>query len=213
MTNDLNIRPAARAIEPGLSDVFDQLNTQVNRDHPHEGVRLGVLLSAAGRRSYGPLLLVIGLFAISPATILPGMTSIAAAITLLVAAQMACGMRRPWLPRQVLEMRVPRGTFFAFLDRARPQVERMEGDLVRPRLEVLTRGPFMYLVAFCVVAAALITFPLSVIPFAPLAPGFAVVLFAIGMIARDGLLLGLGVALTAAAMWLASPILINAWPL
>lgn len=193
----------------GLSGVFDGLDSGLNRDHPHEGVRLGVLLNAAGRRSYGPLLLVIGLFAISPATVLPGMTSVAAAITLLIAAQMAFGLRRPWLPRQVLELRVPRAPFVAFLDCARPRVERLNGDLVRQRWEPLTRGPFMYVVALCVVLAALVTFPLSLIPFAPLAPGIAVVLFAIGIIARDGVLLALGMVFTATAL----AFLMQVWPL
>ena len=172
-----------------------------------------MLLNAVGRRAYGPLLLVLGLFAISPATMLPGMTSVVAAITLIVAMQMAFGLRRPWLPRRVLELRVPRGAFVAFIDRARPQVERLDGDLVRPRLESLTQGPFLYVVAGCVVLAALITFPLSLIPFAPLAPSLAVVLFAVGMIARDGLLLGFGVAFTGGATWLVAPLLAQAWPL
>ncbi|HYD87412.1 MAG TPA: exopolysaccharide biosynthesis protein [Vitreimonas sp.] len=194
-----------------LSDVFYELTTRVNRDSPQDGVRLGVLLSAVGRRSYGPLLLVIGLFAISPATILPGMTSVAAAVTLLVATQMAFGMKRPWLPRRVLELRVPRGPFVAFVDRARPHVERVEGDLIRPRLEVLTRGPFAALVALCVVLAALVTFPLSIIPFGPLLPGLAVVLFGIGMTARDGVLTSLGVGFTIAALWLAVPFIAHAF--
>ena len=198
---------AAAASAECLCGVFDNLSNNVNRDHPHEGVRLGVLLSAVGRRSYGPLLLVIGLFAISPATILPGMTSVAAAITLLVAAQMAMGFDRPWLPRRLLALRVPRAPFFAFLDRARPQVERIDGDLVRPRMSALSEGPFVLIIALCVAAAALVTFPLSLIPLGPLAPSLAVVLFGVGMTARDGVWLSLGVGITAAAFVLATPLI------
>lgn len=171
-----------------------------------------MLLSAAGRRSYGPLLLVVGLFALSPATALPGMSSLLAAITLIIAAQMAFGMRRPWLPRQVLALKVPRAPLFAFLDRARPQVERIEGEFVRPRFKPLTEGPFLALVALCVVAAALITFPLSLVPFGPLAPCLAVVLFGVGMTARDGLWLGLGVALTVLILGAAAPVLASVLP-
>lgn len=69
----------------GLADVLDELSYNVNRNSALDGVKLGVLMNAVGRRSYGPLLLILGLFAISPATVLPFMTSIAAAITLLVA--------------------------------------------------------------------------------------------------------------------------------
>src|SRR5688500_18241055 len=103
MARSASFRAAAHP--DGLSDVFDELNNSVNRDSETEHVRFGGLLSAVGRRSYGPLLLIIGLFAISPATILPGMTTVAAAITLLVAGQMALGLKRPWLPKFVLNLK------------------------------------------------------------------------------------------------------------
>lgn len=194
--------PTRNAAHPdGLADVLDELSYNVNRDSSLNGIRLGVLLSAVGRRSYGPLLLLTGLIAVSPLTVLPFTTSIVAAITLLIAGQMALGLRRPWLPKQVLDIRVPRKAFFAFLDRARPSVERLEGAVLRQRWSFMTVPIFVNLVALCVCAAALITFPLSLIPFAPLAPGLAIVLFGLGMTARDGVWLAAGIALTAAALW------------
>ncbi|MGE0740203.1 MAG: exopolysaccharide biosynthesis protein [Hyphomonadaceae bacterium] len=189
-----------------MSDVLDELSYGLNRDSAVEGVKLGVLLSAVGRRSYGPLLLIVGLFAISPATIVPGMTSVTALIILLIALQMAVGLKRPWLPKRVLDIRVPRRALFQFLDRARPKLERIDGWL-EPRLEILSRPPFVNLVALCVAAAALVTFPLSLIPFAPLAPGIAVVLFGLGMTARDGLWLSFGVVLTAAVVLTTAPLI------
>lgn len=194
--------PERNAAHPdGLADVLDELSYNINRESDL-GIRLGVLLSAVGRRSYGPLLLLTGLIAISPLTVLPFTTSIVAAITLLIAAQMAIGLKRPWLPKQVLDIRVPRKAFFAFLDNARPRVERLEGVILRQRWSFMTVPLFVNLVALCVCAAALITFPLSLIPFAPLAPGIAIVLFGLGMTARDGVWLAVGIALTAAAVWL-----------
>lgn len=192
----------------GLSDVFDELAYCVNRESDSAHVRLGVLLSAVGRRSYGPLLLLIGLLAISPATVLPLMTSVSAAITLLIAGQMAFGMKRPWLPRAALNIKVPRKPFCAFLDRARPRVEKIDGVWLRPRLEFLSAPPFVNIVALCVIAAALVTFPLSLIPFAPLAPGLAVVMLGLGMTARDGVWLILGIAVTVAAFAIAAPLLL-----
>ncbi len=191
----------------GLSGVFDELDNNVNRESELEGVRLGVLVSAVGRRAYGPLLLLIGLISISPATILPGMTSIAAFVTLLVAAQMAVGLQRPWLPKRVLDIKVPRRMLFEFLDRTRPRVEALDGGLLRERWTFLTVPLVVNLVALCVTAAALITFPLSLIPFAPVAPGLAVVLFGLGMTARDGLWLCVGVALTALVFAFTAPLL------
>jgi hypothetical protein len=192
----------------GLADVFDELSHNINRDSDLSGIRLGVLLSAVGRRSYGPLLLLIGLIAISPLTVLPFTTTIVAAITLLIAVQMALGLKRPWLPKRVLDIRVPRKPFFAFLDRARPAVDRLDdGVLLRERWTFMTVPLFVNAVALCVCAAALITFPLSLIPFAPFAPGLAIVLFGLGMTARDGLWLSVGILFTIGAFWLAAPLL------
>lgn len=202
----LTTAPAASS--PGaLGEVFDELALNVNRESALEGVRLGVLMNAVGRRSYGPLFLVVGLFAISPATVLPGMTSVAATVILLIALQMALGFKRPWLPKSVLDIRLPRRTFFHFIDRARPVIDRMDGGWLRPRWTFLTVPLFVNLVALCIAVAALITFPLSLIPFAPLAPGIAIVLFGLGMIARDGLWLSVGIAATAGVLWVALPLI------
>jgi hypothetical protein len=53
--------------------------------------------------------------------------------------------------------------------------------------------------------AALVTFPLGLIPLAPLLPGIAVVFFGLGMAARDGLWLLLGILAVGGAFWLARP--------
>ena len=163
--------------------------------------RLADITDSVGRRSYGPLLLVIGLFAISPATIVPGLTWLAAALTLLVAGQMLVGMHRPWLPAKALRARLPREASIQAIDKVRPWAKRVDGVL-KPRLAVLTQPPFVNLVALLVIAAALVTFPLSLVPLAPLAPGVAVVFFGLGMVARDGLWLTLGAVLLAGSFWL-----------
>lgn len=201
--------PTRNAAHPdGLADMLDELSYNLNRDSSLSGIRLGVLLSAVGRRSYGPILLLLGLIAISPLTALPFTTSIVAAITLLIAGQMALGMKRPWLPKAVLDIRVPRKAFFALLDSARPAADQLDGAILRERWTFMTVPLFVNAVALCVCAAALITFPLSLIPFAPFAPGLAIVIFGLGMTARDGVWLALAIALTATALWLAIPIIL-----
>lgn len=208
MANPSALRTASAVEAPSsLSGVLDGLDENVNRDSAEAGVRLGVVLNAAGRRSYGALLAVIGLFAMSPATIVPGMTVFTALVIFAVALQMALGRQRPWLPRRLLAVKVPRRALFAAVDRARPAVQRIDGVWLRPRFEFLLAPPFMTLVALCVAAAALVTLPLSIVPFAPFAPSLAVVLFGLGMLARDGLWLSLGVGVVGGAGWLAAPVL------
>ncbi len=172
------------------------------RESDGEPLRLDDIVEAVGRRSYGPLLLVIGLFAISPATVVPGLTWLAAVLTLLVAGQMLLGFKRPWLPRKALRTKLPREGSVKAIEQVRPWARRID-SVLQPRLALLTQPPFVNLVALFVIAAALVTFPLSLVPLAPLAPGLAVVFFGLGMVARDGLWLTLGAGVLTGAFWLA----------
>ncbi|MBL8536742.1 MAG: exopolysaccharide biosynthesis protein [Hyphomonadaceae bacterium] len=199
----------AASDEPSsLSEVLDEVQQEVGDERltPPE-MTLGELLNAVGRQSYGPLLLIIGLFAISPATIMPGMTWLAAALTLIVAGQMAFGMKHMWLPSWALRAKAPRSMVRLGVREARDWSGRIDG-LLRPRLTFLVKPPFVNLVALLCIAAAVITFPLGLIPLAPLAPGLAVVFFGLGMVARDGLWLGLGAGAVGGAFWLAAPLVL-----
>ena len=185
-----------------LGHVLDEIADKVRDDATPATLTFGEVVDAFGRRSYGPLLLVIGLFAISPATVVPGMTWLAAALTLVVAGQMALGLKRVWLPRGALQAELPREAVLGGIEKSRGVANRIDG-LLKPRLTFLSGPPFVNVVALLVIAAALITFPLGLIPFAPLAPGIAVVFFGLGMVARDGLWLLLGTAFLSGAIWLA----------
>jgi hypothetical protein len=190
-----------------LCHVLDEITAKVEGDTTPASLTLGEVLDAFGRRSYGPLLLVIGLFAISPATIVPGLTWLAATLTLIVAGQMALGLKRVWLPRGALQAELPRDAVLGGIEKSRGFAKRIDG-LLRPRLTFLSGPPFVNIVALLCIVAALITFPLGLIPFAPLAPGIAVVFFGLGMVARDGLWLLLGTAFLSGAIWLAMQVIL-----
>jgi len=215
VTDKPRARPARAAKarkrrEPStLNDVLDEIETRASQKQASD-LTLGEVLDAVGRRTYGPLLLVIGLFAISPATVVPGMTWFAAALTLLVAGQMALGMRRIWLPRSALKTRIPRSAVQQGVASSRGLARRVD-SVLKPRLKFLTLPPFVNLIALFCIGAALLTFPLGLIPLAPLAPGLAVVFFGLGVTARDGLWLALGAVALAGAVWLAKPLIFQAF--
>lgn len=187
-----------------LNDVLNEIEETADGQPPSQPLTLGELLNSVGRRSYGPLLLVIGLFAISPATALPGMTWATAVLTLIVAGQMALGLPRIWLPRQALGLRIGRRELREGVENSRPAA-RWVDHLLRRRLELLSKPPFVNLVALLCVGAALVTFPLGLIPLAPLVPGLAIVAFGLGMTARDGVWLLLGMLIAGGAFWLTLP--------
>lgn len=200
-------RGKPRRREPAtLNDVLDEIAGKCDADDTPDSLTLDEILGSVGRRSYGPLLLVIGLFAISPATVVPGMTWFAAALTLLVAGQMALGLPRIWLPKKALQAELPRDAVRSGVEKSRGFARWIDG-LLKPRLTFLSKPPFVNLIALLCIVAALITFPLGFIPLAPLAPGLAVVFFGLGMVARDGLWLALGALAVGGAFWLASPMI------
>lgn len=188
--------------------MLDRLQQRIDNDPTPAALTLGEILEAVGRRAYGPILLVIGLFAISPATIVPGLTWAAALLTLLVAVQMLIGLKSPWLPNMLLDLKIPRQPLARFVQNARPKAEALErSGWLETRLAFLSAPPLVNLVALAVIAAALVTIPIGLIPFAPLVPGIAIVLFSVGITARDGLWLLLGGLLFGAALWVALPLI------
>jgi hypothetical protein len=194
-------KPAKRANAPraerprrtieNLSGLLDRIVESADApDNAADGhVSIREILAYVGRRSYGPLLLFIGLFSISPATIVPGMTWLSAGMTLLVAGQMALGRPYVWLPR--LDASFKAQAVRGAAEKLRPWARRIDAVL-KPRLCFLSSPPAAIIIALLCIAAALVTFPLGFIPVAPVAPGLAVALFGLGMTARDGVAILLG---------------------
>jgi hypothetical protein len=158
-----------------------------------ETVTVRDLLDAVGRRSYGPVLLLLGFVAASPLTLVPGANWFVALLILLFAGQIAIGLEYPWLPRRALDATFKRKHLLAGIRHAEKHAHTVD-RLVRPRLVFLTEPPFAQLVALICVGAALITFPLGSFPLGPLLPSLTVLLFGLGLAARDGLVLALATA-------------------
>jgi hypothetical protein len=190
--------PAARDVHD-LTSLLDVIEDKIGsegetRESGEKFITLEQMLEQIGRRAYGPLLLIIGLISISPATIIPGATTVFATLTLLIAVQLLLHRKRPWLPKFALRMKLSEQKLDKFIRACRPAT-RVIDKIIRPRLTFLSEQPCVTVIALLVVLAALITYPLSFIPIAPLLPGLAVCLFGLGLTARDGLLLAIGAGL------------------
>lgn len=206
------VGPRRRRTVENMDSLLDNICGQVDcglNPLAKSEVTIRELLATVGRRSYGPLLLLIGLFAISPITAVPGLTWFSAVLVFLVAVQMLIGRRTPWLPKGALDRTVSRELVVKGVNAARPWAQRID-KLLKPRLTFLAVQPFVNLIALVCIAAALSMIPLGFIPFAPMIPSLAIVLFGLGMTARDGLVLFLAMAGVSAAAWYGWPML---WPL
>ncbi|MEL6664985.1 MAG: exopolysaccharide biosynthesis protein [Pseudomonadota bacterium] len=171
-----------------------------------DSVSVGDLLNAVGRRSYGPVILLLGFIAISPLTIIPGASVLVALITLIFTLQMVFGRPYPWIPKKALDFSFPRKHMVSGVEMADKYVVQIDRFL-KPRLGFLTRPPFVNLVALACVGAALVTLPLSFIPFGPVVPSLAILLFGLAITARDGFIIILAGASLAGACY----VLIRVW--
>ena len=158
-------------------------------------------MNAVGRRSYGPVLLLLGFIAISPLTIIPGASVLMALVTLIFAVQMVLGRPYPWIPKKALEFSFQRKHLIAGVAMADKYVAQVDRFL-KPRLTFLTQSPFVQVVALACVGAALVTLPLSFIPLGPFIPSLTVLLFGLAITARDGFVLLLAGLSLAGAIYL-----------
>lgn len=186
-----------------LSGVLDQLVENTEGDK----ITLGDLLDALDSRSYGPLLLIIGLIAISPIGAVPGMSIVTGTLIVLLCGQMLLGFAHPWFPKFLLSIKFGRKRLTKSVDRGRPWIEWFEKAL-HHRLAFLVEGPALAGVAIISIFLAITFYPLALIPMGVFLPGAAITLLAVGVTARDGLLVLLGYVMTAVAIG----VLIAFWP-
>lgn len=188
-------------VRDDLVDLLHKVRAMAERTDDGPDFTVRDLMAVIGRRTYGPLLALIGVFSISPATILPGMTWFSASLALFFGLQLMAGLRAPWIPQPWCAARLNRASVRAAVGAVEPWASRIDAVL-RPRLVFLAEAPFANLIGVFCVIAALATFPLGFIPMAPLAPGLAILIMGLGLFARDGLLLLAGFVIAASALGL-----------
>jgi hypothetical protein len=166
-------------------------------------VTIAEILEAIGDRSFGPLLLVPSLIALSPVGAIPGLPAFTSAVEIIVAVQMLAGRKHFWIPGWLARRSIDLHKLQKGLSALRPGAVFVDHTLLRPRLAVLTRGPFLYAIAVLCLIVALITPVLELIPFiGGIPPNAAVVAFSLSITARDGLWAILAAVFTVASIGL-----------
>lgn len=154
------------------------------------------MLAVSGQRSFGPLLLLAGLIATSPLSGILGVPTLTATIVLLVAGQMLAGRRHIWLPEWILARTLPAAATARALRAIRRPAAMMD-RLLHPRLTLLTAGTGNRLVACACVIIAISMPPLELLPFAATSAGILITLLSLAVIANDGLIALVAIALGA----------------
>ena len=153
-----------------------------------ERVSLADIADFLGTRSIGAWLLILALPMVLPVPA-PGISVLFGIPLMMISAQLALGGRRAWLPAFILRKSMARADYVALMARMQPAVERLE-RLVRPRAFWLANDwAKMPIGLICLVLAMIITLP---IPLGHVAPGSAICLLALGLMERDGVVIGIG---------------------
>lgn len=168
--------------------------------HGREDVSVAEIHEMIGVRSFGPLLLAVGLIGLTPIGGIPGLPTVVAIIIVLISGQLLVG-RTFWLPGFIRRRSVQRDRLHKAIGVVRP-VARAIDKLLRPRLVRLTAPPVTQVIAAICILIALSMPPLELVPFAGAAPMGAVALFGLGLTARDGFVVVLALALSAASVYI-----------
>lgn len=168
-----------------LCDLLDAVEQEADASG---SMSVGQIQAMAGRRAYGPLLLLPGLVAVTPLSGVPSVPSIIGVIVVIVSAQLLFGRLQVWLPARLRDAalsgdKVRRGLRFA-----RPAARAVD-RVVHRRLPALT-GPMSLRIAaaVCLLVAATMP-PLEILPFLATSAGAIIALYGLALTVHDGVLI------------------------
>ena len=182
--------PEPLRIGPSLSEIL----SRIAADETRQRISVDDLIAALHDRAIGALIFVFAFPNTIPMP--PGTSSILGAPLLFLTAQLAFG-RKPWLPKVIAERSMERVHFAAVVRRVAPWLARAE-RLLRPRLEILARPPFEYLIGGIYLLMSIILF--LPIPMGNTPPAVAICVFALAVLERDGIWVLIGTCTAIAAV-------------
>ena len=180
-----------------LSDVLDQLEDAGDG----ETVSVSDIVEEIGGDAFGPLLLVPALFLVTPVSGVPGMPSIGSLLISLIAIQIVLGRDTLWLPgflrrREMKKQRLDKA--LSWLRKPAGWIDRISSE----RLTVFTQRPWIMLPASLCALMVLLAPAFETVPFSVSIAAGAVALFALGMVARDGIMVLIALLVFVLTGWL-----------
>lgn len=166
--------------------------------HPESDITVRSMVHAFGERAFGFLTLVFALICIIPLPI-PGIHMILSIPLFYLSLQQMIGRREVWFPNRILDYKIPRKAFEDMSHKAIPWIIKIE-KISKPRLTFLTtRWWFCFFGAIIFYITAFLSIPL---PLTNLVPAIGIVIMAIGLLNRDGVMLLIGAVIGVLWSWL-----------
>jgi hypothetical protein len=168
-----------------MGDVLGELDELAAN---HDEVRVADVLDDFGARSFGPFIMIPAVLEITPVGGIPGVPTVLALFIALIAVQLLIGRDHVWMPQFVQR----RAVGSKKLHKAVGKLKGMANFLDRHskgRLEGLTKGTAIKLVAAVIIALCCTVPPLEFLPFASTIPMLAIAVLGLALTVRDGALL------------------------
>ena len=183
--------PAQDALDGG--ETRKALRRLIDATEAMDRPTVGSMVDTLGRSGHGLVLLMLALPSFIPIPGLP--TGLVFGVALmLVAVQMIRGRETVALPGWIRRQSLPRGALLSIVNKLDTWMLKLERRL-RPRLHALTEGSALAIVGLLVlIMGATLLLP---VPFGNQGPAFAVVVFAFGIMEKDGLAIIAGAVLAA----------------
>ncbi|MGM0422634.1 MAG: exopolysaccharide biosynthesis protein [Pseudomonadota bacterium] len=182
-----------------LQHMIYDLKHTINKSSDH--VPFNQLLSIVGDRAYAAMLVLPALLAASPLTAIPGISFFLALLIIFVSSQMLFRRKTMWLPHRLHNMKFKKHkTLRAMSYMEKPA--RILDKIMRPRLLFLTGSIGESIVVFLSFLLAIVSIPAMVIPLANLVLCAAILFFAMGLLAKDGVVILIGAIIAAVPIYM-----------
>lgn len=160
-------------------------------------ISVGEIVDRFGPRAFGALLFIFSVPNVLPLP--PGSSTILGLPLVLLAPQVALGVRAPWLPRFVDDRKIKPSDLKHWLGGIIPKLRSVE-KLSRPRLHFLF-GPVgdRVIGLICTLLALVLILP---IPLGNLAPALCIGAFALALFQRDGVIALVGYLMASVSLGL-----------
>jgi hypothetical protein len=180
-------RPAAIVERNSVNALLEHVPTSqlfraILDDAPEEHVSVASLVRSLRERSFGMIMLLLGLLAI-----LPGISILAGILLLAIGFQMTMAHKTPVLPRVIADRTFPIHRMAQLIERVSPVIRALE-KIIRPRWHT----PFVVtkrIVGLVVLMLAVTLF--LPVPLSNIIPGLLIMLIAVAYLEEDGVLLSL----------------------
>ncbi|WP_153556907.1 exopolysaccharide biosynthesis protein [Roseimaritima sediminicola] len=168
----------------------------------HDPLTLGQVMDQIGHQSYASLLLVIGLVMAVPGPAdIPGVPTLLGIVVILIAVQMVMRREHLWIPGWMERRKVRRKHVDKMISWLRKPAGWLD-RVTKPRYQALLNHGSVTMIAVACIVVAMTTPVLEFIPFSANLAGAAIAAFGLAVMARDGLVAAIAIALSVAMVGL-----------